>query len=28
VTVKVTITFTGSDGKKQKATTTVTLIKK
>jgi hypothetical protein len=28
VMVKVTITFTGSDGKKQKATTTVTLIKK
>jgi hypothetical protein len=28
VTVKVTITFTGPDGKKQKATTTVTLVKK
>jgi large repetitive protein len=28
VTVKVTITFTGSGGKKQKATTTVTLVKK
>jgi hypothetical protein len=27
VTVKVTITFTGSDGKNQQATTTVTLIK-
>ncbi len=28
VSVEVTITFTGPDGKKQKATTTVTLIKK
>ena len=28
VTVKVTITFTGPDGKKQRATTTVTLVKK